>query len=148
MQRGTQRIIRLQQHPQRREIRRHDRRRVNVRQHDRQPFAEDAKVGVHAPSGVLLGDDLGAGRHETHAGVVVVREDGLDEVVDEVERADGVAFGVADEHVGGGEVGGEVELLPDVVLLACGRSREMDARGDGFTYMQVTSAGSSDDNKV
>ena len=54
-------------------------------------------------SGVLLGDDLGAGRHETHAGVVIVRDDGFDAVVDEVEGAD--------EDVGGGKVGGEVELL-------------------------------------
>ena len=36
-------------------------------------------------------------------GIVIVREDGLDAVVDEVEGADQV--------VGGGRVGGEVELL-------------------------------------
>ena len=54
-------------------------------------------MGVHPPVGVLLGDDLGAGRRETHAGVVVVRDDGFDAVVDEVEGAD--------EDVGGPEVG-------------------------------------------
>lgn len=69
-------------------------------------------MGVHASTGFLLRDDLGAARHETHAGVVVVGEDGFDEVVGEVEGADGVAFGVADEDVGGREVGGEVKLLP------------------------------------
>ena len=108
----TQRVIRLQHHSQRRNVRRHDRRGIHVWQHDREAFAEDAKVGVHAPAGFLLRDDLCAARHEAHAGVVVVCEDGLDEVVGEVHGADGVAFGVADEDVGGGEVGREVELLP------------------------------------
>ena len=45
-----------------------------------------------------------------------MREDGLDEVVDEVEGADGVAGWVADEDVGGGEVGGEVELSSGVFV--------------------------------
>ena len=50
------------------------------------------------PAGILLGDDLGAGRHETHARIVVVRENGPDAVVDEVEGAY--------EDVGGGEAVG------------------------------------------
>ena len=42
-----------------------------------------------------------------------MREDGFDAVVDKVEGADGLACAlwVADEDVGGGEVGDEVELL-------------------------------------
>ena len=72
-----------------------------------------SESGRPSPAGILPADNLGAGRQETHAGVVAVRGDGFDAVVDEVEGADGVACAlwVADETVGGGEVGGGVELL-------------------------------------
>lgn len=86
-------------------------------------------MGVHAPPGFLLRDDLGAARHETHAGVVVVCEDRFDEVVGEVEGADGIAFGVPYENVGGGKVGGEVELL------SVGVVRQHDClRGNGEVF--------------
>ena len=51
-------------------------------------LCRDTKLGVHPPAGVLPADDLGAGRHETHARIIVVREDGLGAVVGEVEGAD------------------------------------------------------------
>ena len=96
-------IISLQhQHP---DAHCHDRPGFQVRQHHWQPPAEDVKLGVHPTAGGLLGDDLGTGHHETHAGVVVVHDVEFDAAIDEVEGAGGVAaLWVADEDVGGVEL--------------------------------------------
>ena len=48
------------------------------------------KLGVHHAASILPADDLGAGHHEMHVGVVVVRKDGFVRIIDKVEGADGI----------------------------------------------------------
>ena len=93
-------------------------------------------------------EDLRARGHQSHALVVVALQDGVDEVVGQVQRARGIAGGVAHEHVRGGECGRERELPAGGTCAVRALRFGLDAeesqmgRGSGATYMHPCTIGS------
>ena len=72
---------------------------------------------MHPPPGFGSVEHLAACAHQPDAAVVHAFDDVFHDVVDEVERSDGRAGGVADEEVAEWEVGFEVEAFPEDLII-------------------------------
>ena len=100
LERSTRWVIRFQQYPQCADPRFHYRGRIYVGDHHRQSLAKDSELGVSIFPRLLLREHFGSSRGQPDACVVVVRYNGLDDVVGEVEGTDGISARVADEYIG------------------------------------------------
>lgn len=155
VERTDHRVMRLQQHL---EILQPGTQHLSLaqeRQQQLQPFRTRPPLAHYVvPRGFLPREELDASRDETHAGVFVLGDDRLDEVGGVVDGSDGLAGLVADVEVGGGEGGGETEMVAarrgkengpkkEIRHLREGREREragdeMRSRGrGGSTYIAI-----------